>query len=125
MRGLDAKSAMLLFTGGGIVVLGAVMVLWGLAPLLPALKDDPSYLCSLTNTYSPISPVPFEGLVAPTGEVSWFPIGIRCHYWAGEGLAAVTNEIDWLATQVAADGLVLIIVSPAATLWLYMRETRA
>lgn len=32
MRGLDAKSAMLLFTGGGIVVLGAVMVLWGLAP---------------------------------------------------------------------------------------------
>jgi len=124
LKGLDEKSAWWLLTTGGLVAAGMTMVAWALAALLPVLRNDPDYLCSLTDTYSPMSPVPFEGLVAPIGEISWFPIGVRCHYWAGDGLAAVTNEIDWSSTHIALIGLVLIIVSPAVLLWLYLQETK-
>ena len=123
MRGFDAMSARLLFAAGGLVAAGVLTVAWGLGPLLPALRDTLDYTCATSGSYPPVSPVPFEG-PNPVGEISWFPIGIRCHYWAGEGLARVTNEIDWLATQVAAVGLALIVLSPAVCLWLYLRETR-
>lgn len=123
MRGFDATGARLLLAAGGFVAVGALMVAWGLGPLLPSLRDTLEYTCTTSGSYPPTSPVPFEG-PNPIGEISWFPIGIRCHYWAGEGVARVTNEIDWLATQVAVAGLVLVVVSPAVFLWLYLRETR-
>ena len=99
------------------------MVAWGLVPLLPALRDTLDYRCATSSSYPPTSRVPLDGL-NPVGEISWFPIGIRCHYWAGEGVARVTNEIDWLATQVAIAGLLLVVVSPALFVWLYLKETR-
>lgn len=78
MRGLDAKSARLLFAAGGFVAVGALMVAWGLGPLLPAVRDTLEYTCAASSSYPPVSPVPAEG-PNPVGEISWLPIGIRCH----------------------------------------------
>lgn len=123
MRGFDAQSARLLWAAGSLVAAGAFLVLWGLGPLLPALRDSLAHRCAFSGAYLPVTPVPFEG-PEPIGEISWFPIGIRCHFWAGEGVPRVSNHVDWLATHVATAGLVLIVVSPAICLWLYLRATR-
>jgi hypothetical protein len=123
LRGFDGKSAGWLFTTLGFVVAGGLMVLWVLSPLLPLLRNDAAYLCDVDTQYRPVSPIPYERLET-SGEISWFPIGLRCSFWAGSGLPRVTNEIDWLSTQIAAVGFVLIIASPAVLLWLYLRETR-
>ena len=45
------------------------------------------------------------GVDQTLGEASWFPIGIRCRFWAGEGVPRVTNEIDWSSTYLAMIGL--------------------
>jgi hypothetical protein len=124
VKGFDGKSTRWLFTTFGLVVVGGLMVLWGLLPLLPLLRNDAAYLCDVETTNQPVSPIPYERLDT-SGEISWFPIGLRCSFWAGEGVPRVINEIDWLSTHIATIGLALIIVSPAVFLWLYLRETRA
>ena len=124
MKGLDARSARLSFTAGGIMTVGGLMTVGALAPLLPLLRNDPSYLCEVNSEYGPVSPVPVLALDQTIGEVSWFPIGIRCQFWAGEGLARVPNEIDWSSTYLAMAGLALVVVTPAIALWIYLRETK-
>ena len=124
MKGFDARSARLSFTAGGIMTVGGLMTVGALAPLLPLLRNDPSYLCEVKSEYGPVSPVPLLGLDQVIGEASWFPIGIRCQFWAGEGLARVSNEIDWSSTYLAMTGLALVVVTPAITLWFYLRDTK-
>jgi hypothetical protein len=123
VKGLDGRSARWLVTTFGVVVAGGLMLLWGLLPLLPLLRNDAAYLCDVGTEYQPISPIPFER-PDTSGEISWFPIGLRCSFWAGEGLPRVTNHIDWLSTEIAAVGVALIVVSPGVLLWVYLKETR-
>ena len=124
MKGFDAWSARLLVSAGGFITAGALMVAWALAPLLPLLRNDASYLCDVESEYRPASPVPLLALDQTIGEASWFPIGIRCQFWAGDGVPRVTNEIDWSSTYLAMAGLALIVVTTALALWLYLRETK-
>ncbi|WEO76462.1 hypothetical protein BJQ94_13960 [Cryobacterium sp. SO2] len=107
---------------GGLVVLGALLVAWALAPFLPTLRNDLGYLCMTDLAYTPVSPVPLEGPNA-VGQISWFPLGIRCLYWAGDRMPWVPNQIEWLSTYVAASGLILMVASPAVLLWRYLKET--
>ena len=124
MKGFDAWSARLLVSAGGFITAGALMVAWALAPLLPLLRNDASYLCDVESEYRPASPVPLLALDQTIGEASWFPIGIRCQFWAGDGVPRVTNEIDWSSTYLALVGLAVIVVTPALALWLYLRKTK-
>ncbi|MET1044336.1 MAG: hypothetical protein ABWX59_09490 [Microbacteriaceae bacterium] len=114
----------MLFIAGGLVAAGALMVAWALVPLLPLLRNDASYLCDVESAYRPASPVPLLALDQTLGEASWFPIGIRCRFWAGEGVPRVTNEIDWSSTYLAMIGVGLVVITPAVALWLYLRETK-
>jgi hypothetical protein len=124
VKGFDAWSARLLFAAGGFITAGALMVLGAMVPLLPLLRNDASYLCEVDGQYQPVSPVPLLPLDQTIGEISWFPIGIRCQFWAGDGVPRVPNQIDWLATHVAVIGLGLMVVTPVVALWLYLRHTR-
>ena len=124
MKGFDAWSARLLVGAGGFITAGALMVAWALVPLLPLLRNDPSYLCDVESEFRPASPVPLLALDQTIGEASWFLIGIRCQFWAGAGVPRVTNEIDWTSTYLAMIGLGLVVVAPVVALWLYLRETK-
>ena len=124
MTGLDAWSARLLFIAGGFVTVGGFLVACAMVPLLPLLRNDASYLCDVESQYQPATPVPLLALDQTIGEVSWFPIGIRCQFWAGEGVPRVANEIDWSSTSLAIGGLALMVVTPALALWLYLRTTK-
>ena len=124
MKGFDAWSARLLVSAGGFITAGALMMAWALLPLLPLLRNDASYLCDVESEYRPASPVPLLALDQTIGEASWFPIGIRCQFWAGDGVPRVTNEIDWTSTHLAMIGLGLVVVAPVVALWLYLRETK-
>jgi hypothetical protein len=124
VKGFDAWSARLLLTAGGLVTAGVLVVARALVPLMPLLRNDASYLCEVGSQYQPVSPVPLLALDQTIGEASWWPIGIRCQYWAGEGVPRVPNDVDWSSTYLALAGLALIVVTPAIALWLYLRKTK-
>jgi hypothetical protein len=109
-------------TIGIAAVTVAAFLLIGTAATL-FIQDAPEFQCA-DRLDAPQGAVISESSDAVTGEISLWPLGVRCSYFAGENQPRiVVDDNSWASTMSAYGGLALAI-SGVSILYFAKRRTQ-
>jgi len=111
LRGVRVRALRVI---GAILAIGAAASFVLVITVVSLVYRDPAQSCYYST--APAGSATSEGIF-PDGELSWFPLGLRCIFPASSGGSIVVSPgyaVTWIAAGLAAlaiVGLVLLIVS--------------
>jgi hypothetical protein len=107
--------------GIAALAVGAFLLIGTAAAIF--VQDAPEYQCT-ERLDAPEGAVISESSDAVAGEISLWPLGVRCSYFAGENQPRiVVDDNSWAATMSAYGGLALVI-SGVSILYFPRRRTQ-